>query len=98
MDSLDLLIQANNHTQTLSYDLTDGFLGLTQPSQHKDALHSKIQLLGMKEKHSSTKNKLIKWEKTPWEQKTISTNILGHYRGKNSLPEHPKRGSLLAIH
>ena len=31
--------------------LTDGFLGLTQPSQHKDALRSKIPLLGM-DKHA----------------------------------------------
>ena len=65
MGSLELLIQANNHTQTLSYDLTNGFLGLTQPSQHKDALHSKIQLLGMKEKHSSTKNELVEGEINP---------------------------------
>ena len=65
MGPLELLSQSNNHTQTLSYHLTYVFIGLTQPSKHNDALHSKIQLSGMKEKRSSTKNRLVKWGKTP---------------------------------
>ena len=75
--SLYFLIQANLHTKTQPNPLIYGFLGLTQPIQPKDALHSKIQLFGMdknileaKTKRKQGKNNLL-----------IENLILDMYRG-----------------
>ena len=70
MGCLDLLSQANIHIKTVkptyswvsqtakaTSQITVGFLGLTQPSQHKDALPSKIQVLGCKEMFDNHKQK-----------------------------------------
>ena len=62
MGSLDLLIQANNHIQTQSNHLTYGFLRLTHPSQHKDALHSQLQVLGLYKNVLWTKNEISERE------------------------------------
>ena len=51
MGFLDLLNQANNQIQTQSNHLTDGFLGLTQPIQHKD----------ITSKHSQPSNRWVPW-------------------------------------
>ena len=84
MGSLDLLSQANNHIQTQSNHLTDGFLGLTQPSQHKDALHSQIQVLGMDKNVLGTKIENGKWGKTTQVSKSFQETFNGFIEAKTT--------------
>ena len=51
-------------TSNLVNHLTDGFLGLTQPSQHQDELHKQIQVLGMDKNVLETKIGNGNWGKT----------------------------------
>ena len=64
--------------------LIDGFLGLTQPSQHKDALHNKIPLLGMGKNVMGSQNENGNKGKQPSNIKLDFRDVYGFMWGKTS--------------
>ena len=79
-------------------EMFNGFTKAKMTSTNPQFLDLSSHPLSITKNEFPTKNRLIKWGKTPWEPKMILASIMGHYGSRYGPNKHQKREFLLHMH